>query len=180
MKGVVFTEFLEMVEKEFGYEIVDKIIAESNLPSEGIYTAVGTYDHAEIISLITNLSKATEKEIAVLLKAFGQYIFDTFLNGYPAFFNTLNHAFDFLESIDKHIHVEVLKLYPDAAFPKFNTVIDGDKMKMTYLSERKMSDFAEGLIERTMTHYGHDYEMSKILIEEDGSVVEFNIQINEG
>ena len=57
MKGIVFTEFLEMVEETFGLETVDTIIENSNLPSEGIYTSVGTYDFNEMVSLITALHK---------------------------------------------------------------------------------------------------------------------------
>ena len=40
MKGIVFTEFLDMVEKEFGYETVDHIIENSELSSNGIYTCL--------------------------------------------------------------------------------------------------------------------------------------------
>jgi len=42
MKGIVFTEFLDLVEEKFGMEMVDKIITQSELESEGAYTAVGT------------------------------------------------------------------------------------------------------------------------------------------
>ena len=34
MKGIVFTEFLDMVEATFGLEVVDSIIENSNLQSE--------------------------------------------------------------------------------------------------------------------------------------------------
>ena len=47
MKGVVFTEFIEMVEDKFSADIADQIIEEADLPSGGVYTSVGTYDHAE-------------------------------------------------------------------------------------------------------------------------------------
>ena len=42
MKGIIFTEFLDLVEEKFGLEMVDKIIEQSNLDSGGIYTSVGT------------------------------------------------------------------------------------------------------------------------------------------
>ena len=67
MKGIVFTEFLDMVEKEFGYEVVDHIIEQSDLESRGIYTAVGTYHHSEIVQLLTRLSMKTETDAQVLL-----------------------------------------------------------------------------------------------------------------
>ena len=37
MKGIVFTEFLEMVEEKFGYEMVDEIIAEGEITAVMIH-----------------------------------------------------------------------------------------------------------------------------------------------
>lgn len=36
MKGVVFTEFLEMVEARFSADLVDDVIDAANLPSGGV------------------------------------------------------------------------------------------------------------------------------------------------
>lgn len=175
MKGIVFTEFLEMVEQEFGYRMVDKIIQKSNLPSGGVYTSIGTYDHAEIVQLLMNLSEEAEMEASILLKEFGKYLFDTFLSSYPVFFHGLDNSFDFLASIDGHIHVEVKKLYPDATLPRFSSeVIDG-KMIMIYKSDRKMSDLAVGLIEKTIQHFKENKVIEKKNIQEDGSEVKITI-----
>jgi len=177
MKGIVFTEFLDMVEKEFGYEIVDHIIEQSKLESGGIYTSIGTYHHSEIVQLLSNLSIRTQINADKLLKAFGEYLFDTFLKTYPMFFDTHNDAFGFLESIDSHIHVEVLKLYPDATLPKFETTVSSDgSMIMVYKSERKMASLAEGLIEKSITYYNHPHSIDKVILTEDGSEVEFTIK----
>jgi len=176
MKGIVFTEFLDLVEKKFGYEVVDQIIDDSNLESKGIYTAVGTYPHSEIVSLLTNLSDEVKIPPEVLLKEFGKYLFDTFLNTYPQFFNQASSAFEFLHSIDNHIHVEVLKLYPDAALPKFDSEEKDGVMTLTYKSERKMSGLAEGLIEKSISHYKENCTISRKNIEADGSVVEFIVK----
>ncbi len=175
MKGIVFTEFLDMVENQFGYEVVDHIIEVSDLESKGVYTAVGTYPHSEVVALLTNLSKKVQLDPGTLLKEFGKHLFDTFLRAYPQFFNSVDNLFDFLASIDNHIHVEVKKLYPDAALPKFDTHISDDKktMNMTYRSERSMSVLAEGLIEKSMDHFKEPCEFSSTNLKEDGSVVEF-------
>lgn len=179
MKGIVFTEFLEMVERNYGYEMVNDIIEQNDLPSGGAYTAVGTYSHSEMISLLTTLSNKTDKEIATLLHAFGFYIFDTFLKSYPMFFERIKHGFDFLESIDQHIHVEVKKLYPDARLPQFETAQSDGALEMIYQSDKRMSDFAHGLIEKTMLHFQHKATISKQNIKEDGSRVKFTIHIEE-
>ncbi|MEM9544580.1 MAG: heme NO-binding domain-containing protein [Bacteroidota bacterium] len=177
MKGIVFTEFIDMVESKFGYETVDHIIEASDLESNGIYTSVGTYPHSEIVQLLLNLSDRTKMDAQVLLKAFGEYLFDTFLKSYPQFFTAKENAFEFLKSIDSHIHVEVLKLYPDATLPKFETTEDDNgSLIMTYTSERKMSALAEGLIEKSIEYYGHPHSVEKKNKKEDGSEVEFIIK----
>ena len=177
MKGIVFTEFLDMVEKKFGYDIVDQIIEDSNLQSNGIYTAVGTYPHSEVVSLLMNLSDKVKLDPGLLLKEFGIYLFDTFLASYPQFFSAVDNSFAFLHSIDNHIHVEVLKLYPDATLPKFlsHETEDGS-MIMTYMSERKMAALAEGLIEKSIAHYGENCSIDTENLKEDGSEVRFTIK----
>lgn len=177
MKGIVFTEFLDMVEKKFGYEVVDQIIQDSNLDSKGVYTAIGTYPHSEVVQLLMNLSNKVEVDPAVLLKEFGKYLFDTFLASYPQFFSAVDNAFAFLHSIDKHIHVEVLKLYPDATLPKFESEETEDgTMIMTYKSERKMAALAEGLIVKSIEHYKENCSINTENLNDDGSEVRFTIK----
>ena len=43
MKGIVFTEFLDLVEEKFGLEMVDAIISQSKLESKGVYTSIGVF-----------------------------------------------------------------------------------------------------------------------------------------
>ena len=57
MKGVVFTELLEMVEQKFGYQTVESIIQKSEWPNKGAYTSIGTYNFSEIGALVHNLHK---------------------------------------------------------------------------------------------------------------------------
>ena len=73
MKGIVFTEFLEMVESTFGLETVDYIITNSDLESKGAYTAVGTYDFGEMLRLVTNLSEKVNSPVDDLLYVYGTY-----------------------------------------------------------------------------------------------------------
>jgi len=180
MKGIVFTEFLEMVEQKFGYETVDHILTDSELESGGAYTAIGTYNYAEMVQLIVGLSEKTGLTVPVLLHEYGKYFFDVLYSSYPQFFDALDEPFDFLESIEHHIHVEVRKLYPDAELPTFETErVGANTLKMIYHSERKMSDFAEGLIIRTLNHYKTACKIEKKNIQEDGSSVQFLITKNK-
>ena len=75
MKGIVFREFISMVENEFSIETADEIITASNLKSEGAYTSVGTYPHEEMVELVSHLSAKTNITVPELLRTFGNYLF---------------------------------------------------------------------------------------------------------
>lgn len=155
MKGVVFTEFLEMVEQEFSPDMVDHIIDEAELPSGGVYTSVGTYDHTEIVALVSHLSKAAGMSVPQLLHAFGRHLFGRFVEGFPHFFEGQNDAFGFLAQVEDYIHVEVKKLYPDAELPSvLASSSSPDRMTIVYRSDRAMAELAHGLIEGCIEHFG--------------------------
>lgn len=176
MKGIVFTEFIDMVESKFGFGMMDDIIESSNLPSGGIYTAVGTYDHTEMVQLVVELSKRTEIPVNELLKIYGKHLFGVLMQSYAHFFPNIQSAFDLFEQIDSHIHVEVLKLYPDAELPKFDTIrINDSTIEMLYQSERKMADFAYGLIEAAIEYYHEEADIEVNQLNESGSLVKFII-----
>ncbi len=180
MKGIVFTEFIEFVEENISEEVADEIIESSELKSGGIYTSVGTYDYEELVQLVTNLSKAIEKPIPDLLKVFGKHLFHRFLASFPQFFSENLNLTDFLESVEKYIHVEVRKLYPDAELPTFECEFENEKFLMTYHSKRDLADFAEGLIESTIEHYGESYSISREKIEiQDETCVRFILKKQE-
>lgn len=176
MKGVVFTGFLDLVEDKFGYEMVDKIIESSDLPSGGVYTSIGTYPHREIVQLVVQLSRHSQIPVSDLLKVYGQHFFSVLATQYAHFLTNITSSFQLFESIHHYIHVEVKKLYPDAELPHFATTrLSENVLEMIYTSERKMSDFAEGLIESCLKHYGETATIEKANITEDGSKVRFLI-----
>lgn len=181
MKGIVFTELLELVEQKFGSNTVDDIIEAADLPSGGAYTAVGTYHHEEILSLVSELSSASQIEVPTLVRIFGQHLFGRFLAGYPIFFEGVSSTFDFLETVEGHIHVEVRKLYPDAELPSFTCQrIPPNHFEMVYRSKRPFADLAEGLIYACTEHFGESISIQReSLVEETGHVVRFLLTRND-
>lgn len=176
MKGLVFREFLEMVEKEFGYSVADTIIEKSAVSGKGAYTTVGTYPHHELVALVTELSIETRISKEDLLYQFGKYLFSLFQKRYPSFFEGKSNSFELLEDVEKTIHVEVLKLYPGAELPAFDCkVLNSSEMTMLYKSGRRLSDFAAGLIDACLTYFNEKASVEKKDISGDGSMVLFTI-----
>lgn len=170
MKGIVFTEFLEMVEDQFSDVMVDDIIEDARLPSGGAYTAVGTYPHSEMVSMVVSLSARSGVAVGDLLRAFGEHLFGRFALGYPSFFINQTNAFDFLAGIEEVIHAEVLKLYPDAQLPRFMVEEHTpQRLVLVYDSERHFEDLAEGLIRGCMIYFGEKAGMERCALNENGT-----------
>ncbi len=58
MKGIIFTEFIDIVEDQFGLAICQQMLDDAK--DEGIYTAVGSYEHTSLVKLILALSRVTQ------------------------------------------------------------------------------------------------------------------------
>ena len=181
MKGIVFTEFSEMVENQFGLAYWDELITSCNLPSKGIYTSIGTYEHSELVQLVVTLSKQKQIPLNELLEQFGTYLFNSFTVLYPNFFNEVDSLLDFLESVEDYIHVEVFKLYPDAELPKFSCQrLDSHTLIMLYQSDKAMANLAVGLINGAMSFYKENGEVLLEPLNENGTKVQISIRLEHG
>ncbi len=179
MKGIVFTEFLDLVEDKFGLEMVDKIIAQSELESEGIYTSVGTYEFSEMLQLLKNLSANTNISIDDLLLVYAEHFFSVLKISYPDLIATYKDPIEMLASIENHIHVEVRKIYPDAELPTFNVLEKTENsLTMIYKSSRAMHHFGLGLMNKTFEHFSATATIVIEKIKEDGTEVKFIINKN--
>ncbi len=157
MKGIVFTEFLDMVDHQIDPDVADQIIEDVEVPSGCAYTAIGTYDYNEMIELVGALSTRTGMPVPDLQKAYGRHLFQVFTQKYPNMFRDDDTAFDVLERVDDTIHREVHKLYPDAELPTFTAMrYDDAWLKLEYTSTRPFADLAEGLIEGCVNHFGRN------------------------
>lgn len=169
MKGIIFTEFVEMVETQFSIELADELLTSPDLASGGAYTSVGSYDHREMLNLVTNLSKKTNIPVPDLARVFGSYLFERFAHLYPQFFSDIDNALDLLACVDNYIHMEVRKLYTDAELPRviYEHTADG-KMRLVYRSARPFADVAEGLIRGCIKHYDEPIEVARDESSPDG------------
>lgn len=162
MKGLVFREFIDLVENIFGAEMVDHLIETTQPASGGSYTSVGTYDHQELVAMVVELSKQTGVSVDELVRTFGKNLAVVFSKKFPTFFNDCNTTVEFLKKIDDHIHVEVKKLYPDAELPKFTyREVNPIEFELIYESARNFSYLAQGLIEGSMEYFKEAFQLSR-------------------
>jgi len=179
MKGIVFTEFLDLVEEKFGLEMVDAIISQSKLESKGVYTSIGTYSFSELLQLLQNLKTQTGISIDNLLLIYGEHFFSVIETNYKDLLSSYNDPIEMLASIENHIHIEVRKIYNDAELPTF---IIKEKTKTTliliYKSSRSMHHFGLGLMNKTFEHFNSKATIVLEKIKKDGTEVKFIITKN--
>ena len=162
MKGVVFTQFLDFVEEAHGLDLVDDIIDASGVESGGAYTAVGTYPTHELAALVSAAARELGTTVPDLLHRFGHHLCKTFVATYPQYFAVADDLYDFLASVDGHIHIEVRKLYPDAELPTFKVhERRPDGITLDYRSARCLEALAAGLIEGAAEHYRQPVRVSQ-------------------
>ena len=179
MKGIVFTEFLELVEQKFGLEVVDEIIEKSDLESNGAYTSIGTYKFSEMLQLLSHLSTKTSISIDELLLVYAEHFFGVLVKSYPVLIKSYSDPIDMLASIESHIHIEVLKIYPDAELPTFDVISKSkNSLILIYKSSRAMYYFGLGLMNKTFDYFNSSAEIVIEKLKEDGTEVKFIITKN--
>lgn len=181
MKGIVFTEFLDMIDEKFGIEVTESVISNSKtLSTGGSYTAVGTYPHHEMVQMVVALSEATSIPVPQLIEVFGKHLFTVLSSSHAPLMKNTVGLFDFLEKIESYIHIEVRKLYPDAELPRFETrlVKEGKSLEMIYYSERSMSALAVGLIKGASEYFKEPVDIETTDISEDGSGSKVRIDVS--
>ncbi len=176
MKGVVFTEFLSMVDTTFSPDLTEEIVMACDLASGGVYTAVGTYNHEELLAMVVELSKRTEMPVPALVKAFGKHLFHVLAGSTMVEIDMKQDFFDFLFSVEDYIHVEVRKLYPDAALPDIDCTLEDEKtLSFDYKSRCPFADLADGLLNESAVYFNVDVEIERTAGNTEGNQATFMV-----
>lgn len=177
MKGVVFTEFLDFTESSFGDELLEDVVEAVDFPHGCSYTAVGTYPSAEMVALVSELARQSGTGAQVLLRAFGEHLLRALHRRFPMFFE-VDGPIELLARVDDTIHVEVVKLFPDAELPTFEVLERTDtSIRLRYRSPRCLGPLAEGLIAGALEHWGRTGSIRTNVEEADGSVLVFEVAL---
>jgi hypothetical protein len=159
MKGVVFNLLERVVTEKYGEEAWDSLLEATG--QEGAYTAVGSYDDKDFLSLVGAASSELGIPVDDLVRWFGRSSIPLLREKYPAFFDH-DSTRSFILTLNDVIHPEVRKLFPGADVPDFDFETPGDgQVILGYRSARKLCSFAEGLIEGAAEFFGEHVTMEQ-------------------
>ena len=179
MKGFIFTNFLDFVEKSNGLDMVDEMLGECDLASEGVYSAFNSYEFDELVTLLTYVSKKTDISPQILLETFGRFVFPYLIGKHSYIIEKYSNAIDLIAGIENHIHIEVKKLYEDAELPTFNVVEKKeDSLTIIYTSTRGLTYFAIGLMKETLQFFKVKGTIDMVENYNNDGSVKFHIQLH--
>ena len=182
MKGTIFVEFLRMIETDHGLDTVDRVITRcgDDLATEGAYTSVGNYPHAELLSLLNSyIDESQAQDAAAILDRFAGYVLREFARMHPEFVADADNVLTLLESVESHIHEEVLKLYPEANPPSIKcSRTDANNLTVNYSSHRPLAPFALSLTREAAVVFDHAVAIDLVEMSEDNCTAEFKVSIS--
>ncbi|HEX9889694.1 MAG TPA: heme NO-binding domain-containing protein [Nitriliruptorales bacterium] len=168
MKGIVLTLLQQVVTDEHDEDTWDDLIDAAGV--DGAYTAVGTYDHAELHALVAAAADALDSTPDEIVVWFGRKALPLLAQRYPELFEGHTSARSFVLTLNDVIHPEVRKLFPGAYAPNFEfDTSDPERIGLTYLSDRGLCRFAEGLVQGAADHFGEHAEVVHDRCTRDGA-----------
>lgn len=170
MKGVIFNSVAEAVTELGGEELWDDLLDKAGL--SGSYTSLGSYDDAELISLVVVAAEALGKTVDETTEFIGEQVFPHLSGRHESLIEEYDSAVPLLCALNDVIHPEVLKLYPDASVPDFTTLEREDnRLKLLYRSQRQLPALAAGLIRGAANLYDENVDIDITPADEDGAYV---------
>lgn len=171
MKGIIFNELENMVTESFGAEAWETAVRKTPLKTAGgLFIGPKSYPDEDLVALVSTASDLTGKPADELIITFGHYLFPRLLGRYPGAIQPGMNAKTFLQSIDRVIHLEVRKLFPDAILPSFDYEDPApDQLVMMYKSPRRLCPLVIGLLRGVSDHFNEriDYEKTSCLNDGD-------------
>lgn len=153
MRGVIFTELLELIEERFGYDLLDDVIDGAQLENDGAYAATGNYPFGELQRLVVALSDKSGLPVETLLEVYGEHLFGKLIGMFPEF-NRTDDVLVFIRDVETYIHIEVKKLYPDAELPRFEILsFEPKRLELNYISSKNIPQLAKGLMTGASKHF---------------------------
>lgn len=162
MKGVIFKAFEDFVTTNWGDEVYEQLLDNTQLTTDEPFVGPGTYPDADLLALVSTAIAKLGVPLEDALRAFGKHAFPLLAAGAKDLVDAHAHPKPFLAVVDSIIHMEVRKLYPDAETPRVLIEDVGpDKAVLRYESARGLCAVLVGLVEGAGDYFDSPVALSE-------------------
>lgn len=161
MKGLFFTELLELIETDYGLAVVDQVIRTAVPTTDGVYTSMGVYDSKEFFGIIEALALEMNQPRSTFLRWFGRHFFrclvdrhDRLLDNYPSAINAMQ---------DVNSLVRTTRIFPfDDQPPEAEFMAAGPAAwRLTIRARLPIQDMVMGALEACIACFDEPLEVSR-------------------
>jgi hypothetical protein len=180
MKGIFFTELLELTEEEYGINLTEKIIAELGVGNNGVYEATYDYEYSQFVELCDILSFEVRNSPSDLVKNFGEYLFSRLVILFRPNFAGNSDIFEFLGKIENFLHHSIQDRFTKLEIPSFRAIqINDSTFQMSYQSEELLIDLAIGLFMGCQRFFNEELTLKTEFISKGNKLVCFTLSKNQ-
>lgn len=157
MKGIFFTELIDMAEREYGSQTVEKVISLLDVGENGVFNPSFDYPFEQFFELLKLLSSQVRISSSDISKNFGEYLFSRLVILFRPQFAGNSDIFQFLEKIDYFIHIEMQEVFPHKGISGFRAErISENTFRVCYESKQELIDLAIGLFMGCQKFFNED------------------------
>ncbi|PKQ63882.1 hypothetical protein BZG02_07655 [Labilibaculum filiforme] len=180
MKGIFFTEFLEMIEKDYGLSLAEKIISDLGVGNNGVYEAIADYPYNQFVEMCDLLSFELRISVSDVVKNFGEYLFSRLVILFRPSFAGNSNIFDFLGKMDEFMHGKIQENFMQVDIPHFRAIkINDSTFQMSFQTEKILVDLAIGLFMGCQRFFNEELTLSTECISEKNKLVCFTLSKSE-
>ena len=158
----------------------DKSPNSNRISSKNTHNASSPFSEDSMHALVHGFSKMPGNYPPTLLRAYGQHLFKNLAESHAEAIKRFKNTFSLLVRIENYVHMEILKLHPDAELPSFEFKrADQSKLEIHYSSIKEMGGLAEGVIESCIRYFNEDITVKQHAIGDAGTDIIFTLEKND-
>jgi hypothetical protein len=170
MKGLFFTELIELLEADYGLAVVDRVIRAAVPPTDGAYTSMGNYDAEEFFGLINAFSAEMDQPVSTIQRSFGRHFMRCLMVRNHKLVGTYSSAIKAIKDVNKLIRAARI-LPPDATLPDVTFSEEGESIwQLTIHLPLQVRDMVLGALEACIARYEEPLIVSRTDIEVNGQI----------
>jgi len=179
MKMEIIDCLSEMVKKNFGEEKWREILEKSEFNNyrTKFINGLDIFDE-KVMEIFSKTCEVLNINMEQAADAFGDYWINSYaIRYYKGYYSKYKTAKEFILNMD-NIHVEVTKIIQNAHPPRFETEkIGNNKIKVKYISKRKMITFYIGLLKGIARYFKEKIDIQQL--SEEAVTIEFLSETEE-
>jgi len=148
MKGVLPKLMLEYMQREFGPQVSEAVLAEMGHPT---FLPGQSYPDQVLKQMAEGMARLSGKSLHDIFVGLGRYTVPQFNKMYKRYFKAKSLK-EFLLTMNE-THAQLTKDFPGIQPPRFTYEDQGGKLIMTYHSKRGYGDYFEGILMGSADYY---------------------------